>query len=68
MADTERLLSVREVAERLSVHPETVRRYLRDGTLPGRHLKQGWRVKESDVAAFIESDHYQPADRTNSQP
>ena len=68
MADTDKLLSVREVAERLAVHPETVRRYLRDGTLPGKHLKQGWRVKESDVSAFIESDHYQPTDKENRQP
>lgn len=56
MAD-ERLLTVKEVAARLRVDPETVRRMLRDrrlvGTIPVSP-RAGWRIPESEVARVIE--------------
>jgi excisionase family DNA binding protein len=60
MTDTEqdsgRALRVDEVADRLSVHPETVRRWLRDGRLRGFRFgprKGGWRVSERALAAYV---------------
>lgn len=54
MAET-RWLTVVEVAERVRVHPETVRRMLREGRLPGKLLSRagGWRVSEADLNAFM---------------
>ena len=54
MAD-ERWLTVAEIVDRLKVHEQTVRRWLRTGQLPGRALgrKAGWRVLESDLDAFM---------------
>jgi excisionase family DNA binding protein len=52
----ERLLTVQEIARRLAVTPETVRRWLRAGRLKGFILgsdKAGWRVKERELAAFL---------------
>jgi len=68
----DRLLTVEEVAERLKVHPESVRRWLRDGTLAG-HLvtrRAGWRIPESAFLRFARgeplegkgSDSDEPAD------
>jgi excisionase family DNA binding protein len=37
-ADTSELLTVREVAFRLGVHPMTVRRMIRDGRMPAMQL------------------------------
>ena len=54
----ERLLTVEEVAERLKVHPESVRRWLRDGTLTG-HLvtrRAGWRIPESAFLRFARGE------------
>jgi excisionase family DNA binding protein len=53
----ERLFTVAQVAERLQVNPETVRRWLRTGELRGILLgrKAGFRVAESDLKAFIDS-------------
>jgi excisionase family DNA binding protein len=50
------LLTVREVAARLKVHPETVKRWLRTGELHGYLLgdRSGWRVRASEVDAFLE--------------
>ncbi len=51
----ERWLTVNQIAERLQVHPETVRRWLRDGRLRGRNFggKSGYRVREADLEAFL---------------
>jgi excisionase family DNA binding protein len=56
--ETDRYLTVPEVAERLRLNPETIRRMLRDGRLSGFRLgadSAGWRVSQQDLAAFIRS-------------
>jgi excisionase family DNA binding protein len=56
--DTDRLLTVEEAAERLRFSTETIRRMLRDGRLRGIRMgstRAGWRVTESDLAAFIQN-------------
>lgn len=53
---TDRLLTVPEVADRLRLSTETIRRMLRDGRLTGFRIgadNAGWRVSEADLMAFI---------------
>jgi excisionase family DNA binding protein len=54
-AEGSNLLTVREVAARLRLHPETVRRWLRDGRLRGARIKGsgGYRVLESEVQRLL---------------
>ena len=49
------LLTAETVAERLRVHPETVLKWLREGRMQGVRLGNRWRVRESQLEAFIES-------------
>ena len=51
MAEEDPVLKVPEVARRLRVTPETVRRWLRDGELRGVRFSDrgGWRVLSSEV-------------------
>jgi excisionase family DNA binding protein len=52
------LFKVNEVAERLGVHPRTVKDWIRAGELEAFRLHEashGVRVAESDLLAFIES-------------
>ncbi len=51
----ERYWRVPEVAERLRVDPETVRRWLRAGKLRGMLLSQqgGYRIPDSELRRFI---------------
>ena len=52
----QRLLTVREVAERIRSSPETVRRWLRQGKLHGFRLggtKLGYRVPEGELDRFL---------------
>ena len=50
----ERMLTPEEVAERLAVTPNTVRGWLRDGTLKGVKLgKRVWRIEEGEVKSHL---------------
>ena len=51
----EKLLTVPDVAEQLSVTEETVRRWLRDGKLEGVRLSRraGWRIRPESVLELL---------------
>lgn len=56
----ERMLTVREVSDRLRVPEATIRRWLRDGRLRGVRLggtRLGYRIAESDVEAFVRASY-----------
>jgi excisionase family DNA binding protein len=53
----DRLLTVQEVAGRLRVNPETIRRWLRQGKLEGAMLggdRAGYRIAESELRRLLE--------------
>lgn len=47
------ILTVEEVAEFLKTKPATVRKWLRDGELPGRKIGGEWRVIRDELEAFL---------------
>jgi excisionase family DNA binding protein len=52
MAEADRLLTVSEVADRLRLGEETIRRWLRNGKLKGTLIgskRAGYRIRESEV-------------------
>lgn len=58
-----RWLTVRDVAESLKVHEETVRRWIRRGDLVALDLggpRAGYRVRMSDLDNFIEANYNRP--------
>jgi excisionase family DNA binding protein len=61
--DEDRWLTVAEIAARLRMHPETIRDWLRSGKLKGRGFggRAGWRVRESDLRAFLDTDRNRAA-------
>lgn len=60
--NTEQMLTVVEVAERLSVNPHSVRRLIYDKLLPAMTLRAGskYLVRESDLSAYIKSRTTEP--------
>jgi excisionase family DNA binding protein len=55
----EQWLTVEQVAQRLQVHAETVRRWLRAGRLKGLRLggtKLGYRISERELTRFLERE------------
>jgi excisionase family DNA binding protein len=66
----QRLLTVREVAERIRSSPETVRRWLRQGKLRGFRpggTKLGYRVPESELQRFLEMQ-LRPGEADQARP
>ena len=58
----ERILTVPEVAERLKVRPEAIRRWIRAGKLPAflpGGTKTGYRIKASELEQFIAGGYKQ---------
>jgi len=49
----ERLLTIEEVADRLIVHPNTVRRLIKTGQLKAAKVGRLYRVLEKDLLEFI---------------
>ncbi len=48
------LLTIEQVADRLKLNPETVRRWLVSGKLKGNKLAGSvWRIEEQSLIAFI---------------
>ena len=49
----EKLLTPEDAAKALLVKPETVREWLRTGKLKGVKMGRLWRIRESDLEAFL---------------
>ena len=47
--------TVKEVADRLKVSEATVRGWIKDGALRAIEIGKGWRIADSDLAAFLSS-------------
>jgi excisionase family DNA binding protein len=49
--------TTQEIAERLGIHVETVRRWLRTGSLRGVYVggKGGYRIRQNDLEEFLRS-------------
>lgn len=55
------LYSVRQVADRFGVHPETVRRLIHEGRLEALRVGRVLRVDGDAVDAFVERQRVKPA-------
>jgi excisionase family DNA binding protein len=54
MADKDPVLTPEQVAERLHISRLTVGNWLRSGKLKGVKVGRLWRVRESELEAFLE--------------
>jgi excisionase family DNA binding protein len=51
---SDNLLTPKQVAERLRVSPDTVKRMLRNGEMPGFRLGGQWRIPEDKFEEWIQ--------------
>ena len=51
-------VTVAEAAKRLNIHPESVRRLIRNGKLPARKFANTWLIERTTLEQF--ASHYDP--------
>lgn len=50
-------LTIKEVAARLGVHPNTVHKWVQQGDIKGWRVRRGrWRIQESELEEFIQRE------------
>jgi excisionase family DNA binding protein len=57
-APLDELLTVNEVTDELRVDRRTVYRYLQQGQLRGQKLGRTWRIRRSDLSAYLNARHH----------
>jgi excisionase family DNA binding protein len=51
-------VTVADAAKRLNIHPESVRRLIRNGKLPARKFANTWLIERATLEQF--ASHYDP--------
>lgn len=49
------LIKVSEAADYLKVHPEVIRRWLREKKIPGYKVGKEWRIAREDIDALLKN-------------
>jgi excisionase family DNA binding protein len=55
------LYTVKQVADKFEVHPETIRRLAKSGDLPARKIGNEWRFSEKDLQDFLDHAKVNPS-------
>jgi excisionase family DNA binding protein len=58
MADFDQYATVKEAADKLNIHPESVRRLIRQGKLPATKFANTWLIEVDVLEQF--AGHYDP--------
>lgn len=48
-----KMLTIKQVAERLGLHENTVRRYVQEGMIPAVKFEKAIRIEQEDLEEFI---------------
>lgn len=59
------LMDVEEVSEELQFHPDTIRRWLRNGEMNGSKVGQKWMVSREDLMNFYERKKKETQEKIN---
>lgn len=60
--ELDRLQTAAQVAQRLGVPPKRIRAAIRSGDIPAVRIGEWWRVRERDVAAWVDRQRWTPED------
>lgn len=50
------LFTVQEVADKLKIHVQTVRKWIKEGKIKALKLGSDWRVTEQSISEFLKSN------------
>lgn len=63
---SDKMISTKKAGDILGVTSKTVIRMIGSGEIPGYRVNFVWKLKESDVEAYLESHRYKPDQPSNN--
>ena len=60
MTQSKEVLTVRDVARFLDVHPMTIYKYVKEGKIPAFKIGANWRIRRDSMRKWIDANEQQP--------
>ncbi len=58
MAKSKQVMTVKEIAEYLDVHPMTIYKYVQDGKIPAFKIGASWRIRRDSIKKWMEENEH----------
>jgi len=58
VAKFKQVMTVKEIAEYLGVHPMTIYKYVRDGKIPAFKIGASWRIRRDSIKKWIDENEH----------
>jgi len=55
---TKQIMTVREIAEYLGVHPMTIYKYVQDGKIPAFKIGASWRIRRDSIKKWMDENEH----------
>ena len=58
MTKVKHVMTVKEIAEFLDVHPMTIYKYVQDGKIPAFKIGANWRIRRGSIKKWMEENEH----------
>lgn len=58
MTKAKQVMTVKEIAEYLSVHPMTIYKYVQDGKIPAFKIGASWRIRRDSIKKWMDENEH----------
>ena len=59
MAKSKDILTIKDVADYMDVHPMTIYKYVKNGRIPAFKIGTSWRIRRDSIKRWIEENEHQ---------
>ena len=58
MAKAKQVMTVKEIAEYMGVHPMTIYKYVQDGKIPAFKIGASWRIRKDSIKKWMDENEH----------
>jgi len=58
MAKAKQVMTVKEIAEYLDVHPMTIYKYVQEGKMPAFKIGASWRIRRDSIKKWMDENEH----------
>lgn len=58
MTKSKQVMTVKEIAEYLGVHPMTIYKYVQDGKIPAFKIGASWRIRRESIKKWMDENEH----------